>query len=67
MLLSEAFFRKYGLDREIKKLKAKGIDLSKLAELMVAYKLATTSASSRRMNSSWSRSSGNVSDLMSSM
>ena len=39
VLLSEAFFRKYGLDREIKKLKAKGIDLAKLAELMVAYKL----------------------------
>ena len=39
MLLSEAFFRKYGLVREIKKLKAKGIGLSKLAELMVAYKL----------------------------
>jgi arsenate reductase-like glutaredoxin family protein len=39
VLLSEAFFRKYGLDREIRKLKAKGIDLSKLAELMVAYKL----------------------------
>ena len=39
VLLSEAFFRKYGLDREISKLKAKGIDLSKLAELMVAYKL----------------------------
>ena len=39
VLLSEAFFRKYGLDRVISGLKTKGIDLSKLAELMVAYKL----------------------------
>jgi len=39
ILLSEAFFRKYGLDRVISGLKAKGTDLSKLAELMVAYKL----------------------------
>ena len=39
VLLSEAFFRKYGLDREISKFKCKGVDLAKLAELMVAYKL----------------------------
>jgi len=39
ILLSEAFFRRYGLDRVISSLKAKGTDLSKLAELMVAYKL----------------------------
>ena len=32
VLLSEAFFRKYGLDREISKLKAKGIDLAKPAD-----------------------------------
>ena len=39
VLLSEAFFRKYGLDRAISGLKAKGIDPSKLAEPMVAYRL----------------------------
>ncbi len=39
VLLSEAFFRKYGLDREIAKLKARGVDLAKLSELIVAYKL----------------------------
>ena len=38
VLLSEAFFRRYGLDRVISDLKTKGVDLSKLAELMVAYK-----------------------------
>ena len=32
VLLSEAFFRKYGLDREISKLKAKCIDLAKPAD-----------------------------------
>ena len=39
VLLSEAFFKKYGLDREISSLKSKGVDLAKLAELLVAYKL----------------------------
>ena len=39
VLLSEAFFKKYRLDREISSLKSKGVDLAKLAELLVAYKL----------------------------
>lgn len=39
VLHSEAFFRKYGLGRVISGLKTKGVDPSKLAELMVAYKL----------------------------
>ena len=38
-VLSEAFFRKYGLDRVISKFKKKGTDLGRLAELLVAYKL----------------------------
>ena len=38
-VLSEAFFRKYALDKVISKLKKKGTDLGKLAELLVAYKL----------------------------
>ncbi len=39
VLLSEAFFKKYRLDREISSLKSEGVDLAKLAELLVAYKL----------------------------
>jgi len=38
-ILSEAFFRKYGLDKVISGFKKKGTDLGKLAELLVAYKL----------------------------
>jgi len=38
-VLSEAFFRKYGLDTVISKFKKKGTDLGRLAELLVAYKL----------------------------
>jgi transposase len=38
-VLSEAFFRKYGLEDIISGLKKKGTDLGKLAELLVAYKL----------------------------
>ncbi|MBE6521436.1 MAG: hypothetical protein E7Z68_10170 [Thermoplasmata archaeon] len=33
VLLLEAFFKKYGLDREISSLKFKGVNLAKLAEL----------------------------------
>ena len=38
-VLSEAFFKKYGLNQVISKLKKKGTDLGKLTELLVAYKL----------------------------
>ena len=38
-ILSEAFFKKYGLNKVISKLKKKGTDLGKLTELLVAYKL----------------------------
>ena len=38
-ILSEAFFRKYGLEKKISNLKSKGIDLGRLIELLVAYKL----------------------------
>lgn len=37
--MSEAFFRKYGLEKKISGFKSKGIDLGRLAELLVAYKL----------------------------
>lgn len=37
ILLSEAFLKKNG-DREISSLKSKGIDLAKLAELLLAYR-----------------------------
>ena len=39
ILLTEAFFERFGLSGLLKGLKSKGIDLGKLAELMVAYKL----------------------------
>ena len=38
-VLSEAFFRKYGLDKVISGFKKKGTDLGRLAELLGAYKL----------------------------
>jgi len=39
ILLTEAFFERFGLFGLMNDLKSKGIDLGKLAELMVAYKL----------------------------
>jgi transposase len=39
IILTEAFFDHFGLYEEIRGLKTKGLDLGKLAELLVAYKL----------------------------
>ena len=55
VLLSEAFFKKYGLDREISSLESKGVELAKLAELLVAYKLGDNFSILELTNSSWSR------------